>query len=111
MVFVDPKTLGYQPYWERWLSKLPRPPEDVENLVKHFEVYVPPSLALILEGLSGVQQGTPLRTIISQTALNMVSPDILNWIVVPFLTTCTSGLSSLINNCILMSSRSLTNAL
>lgn len=78
MVFVDPKTLGYQPYWERWLSKLPRPPEDVENLVKHFEVYVPPSLALIIEGLSGVQQGTPLRTIISQTALNMVSPDIHN---------------------------------
>ncbi|KAG8306673.1 Dynein heavy chain 10, axonemal [Homalodisca vitripennis] len=73
MVYVDPKNLGYDPYWQRWLTQLTRPEEDKESLAKYWETYIPPALDLILEGLMGMQQGAPLRTIIPQTGLNMVT--------------------------------------
>lgn len=71
MVYVDPKNLGYNPYWERWVTNRSSE-EERELFCKLFETYVNPGLLLILEGISGVQQGPPLRTIIPQTALNMV---------------------------------------
>lgn len=73
MVYVDPKNLGYMPYWQRWLTQLLRPEEEKEALAGFFDVYVSASIALIHEGLSGLQQVVPLRTIIPQTPLNMVS--------------------------------------
>lgn len=73
MVYVDPKNLGYEPYWQRWLSRLLRAEEDKQALSNYFDTYVSAALLLILEGIVGVLQAAPLRTIIPQTALNMVS--------------------------------------
>lgn len=71
MVYVDPKNLGYLPYWESWIRGR-QPEEEREMLIELFDKYVPPTLAFIFEGLSGLQQGIPLKTIIFQTPLNMV---------------------------------------
>ncbi|CAH0724307.1 unnamed protein product, partial [Brenthis ino] len=71
MVFVDPKNLGYQPYWERWLRG--RSNEDErEQLSGLFEHYVAGAINYIVFGLFGLQQQTPLKTIVPQTPLNLV---------------------------------------
>lgn len=72
MVFVDPKTLGYEPYWLKWVNCRKHPPER-ECFAKLYEQYVPGSLSFIILGQIGQQQVTPLRTIIPQTGLNMVT--------------------------------------
>lgn len=69
MVYVDPKNLGYQPYWDRWVKKRP----EKEILQELYEKYVPPSLSYIILGQIGAQQVTPLKTIIPQTGLNLVT--------------------------------------
>nr|CAD7428948.1 unnamed protein product [Timema monikensis] len=71
MVYVDPKNLGYDPFWERWLSERPSL-EEREELGALYQRYVPGSVLLIKEGVVGVAQQDPLKTIIPQTALNML---------------------------------------
>lgn len=71
MVFVDPKNLGHDPYWERWLKSRPHPLER-EYLTKLYDDYVTPTLSYILFGEVGFQQVAPLKFIIHQTGLNMV---------------------------------------
>lgn len=71
MVYVDPKNLGYRPYWDRWI--LGRIDEDEqEQLNELFKNFVPPCMALIFEGIIGMQTYAPLKTIVPQTGLNMV---------------------------------------
>lgn len=70
MVYVDPKNLGYEPYWLRWLAA--RPEVEVEFLSQLYDRFVTPGIAFIIEGLDGNHQGTPLQTVIYQTDLNMV---------------------------------------
>lgn len=72
MVYVDPKNLGYEPYWERWLRTRTHPPEQ-EFLQKLFEQYVPQTIDYIILGQCDKEQGVPLRTVIPQTGLNMVT--------------------------------------
>lgn len=70
MVYVDPKNLGYTPYWGKFLltkSKIDRGP-----LNKLFEKYVPVILDRIFEGNVGFEQFAPLKLIVPQTKLNMV---------------------------------------
>ncbi|KPJ04007.1 Dynein heavy chain 10, axonemal [Papilio xuthus] len=71
MVFVDPKNLGYVPYWERWLRGRSND-EEREQLSGLFEHYVPGAINYIVFGLFGLQQQTPLATIVPQTPLNLV---------------------------------------
>ncbi|XP_028025407.1 dynein heavy chain 10, axonemal [Bombyx mandarina] len=71
MVFVDPKNLGYEPYWERWLSTRSNE-EEREQLSGLFEHYVPGAINYIVFGMFGLQQQTPLKTIVPQTPLNLV---------------------------------------
>ncbi|XP_041985040.1 dynein axonemal heavy chain 10 [Aricia agestis] len=71
MVYVDPKNLGYQPYWERWLRRRNNE-EEREQLQALFDHYVGGAINYIVYGLFGLQQQTPLRTIVPQTPLNLV---------------------------------------
>lgn len=72
MVFVDPKNLGYRPYWERWVNALPSE-EDRKAFIALFEKYVPQCISMILEGVVDGRQGEKLSTIVPVTNLNMVS--------------------------------------
>lgn len=69
MVYVDPKNLGYRPYWERWVNAM----ADKEEFVTLFEKYVPQCISYILEGIIDGKQGEKLKTIVPLSNLNMVS--------------------------------------
>ncbi|XP_063540762.1 dynein axonemal heavy chain 10 [Cydia strobilella] len=71
MVFVDPKNLGYEPYWERWLRGRNNE-EERDQLKDLFDHYVAGAINYIVFGLFGLQQQTPLKTIVPQTGLNLV---------------------------------------
>lgn len=71
MVFVDPKNLGYHPFWMRWSNR--RNPLEADELNSLFDKYVPKLIDLILEGIINEVQGQKLKTIIPQTNLNMVN--------------------------------------
>lgn len=72
MVYVDPKYLGYRPFWDRWIqeneSKLLQ--EDLDRL---FERYVPSCITYIIEGIIDSKQVEKLKNIIPLTDLNLVS--------------------------------------
>ncbi|KAF0291565.1 Dynein heavy chain 10, axonemal [Amphibalanus amphitrite] len=70
MVYVDPKDLGYRPFWDRWMAS--RPASEVQELNALFDKYVPPGLDLILEGLVDGRQEAKMKTIVPLTNLNMV---------------------------------------
>lgn len=71
MVYVDPKNLGYIPYWERWVNSLPSE-GDKKEFCRLFDKYVSPCISLILEGVMDGRQGEKLKTITPVTNLNMV---------------------------------------
>ncbi|KAH8358423.1 hypothetical protein KR093_000053 [Drosophila rubida] len=71
MVYVDPKNLRYAPYWQRWLLTRPEPQRELLN--DFFEKIITNAIAFILEGLDGTTQGNPLKMVILQTDLNMVT--------------------------------------
>ncbi|XP_078713472.1 dynein axonemal heavy chain 10 [Lampetra fluviatilis] len=71
MVYVDPKNLEYQPYWQRWRNS--RPAKDQAELQRLFEKYVPSCMEMIVDGVVDGRQGEPLKTIVPQTDLNMVN--------------------------------------
>lgn len=71
MVYVDPKNLRYSPFWERWV--LTRPEAQHELLNGFFEKIICEAIGFILEGTDGSTQGNPLKMVIMQTDLNMVT--------------------------------------
>lgn len=71
MVYVDPKNLGYHPYMNKWIRS--KSESDQETLTAMFEKYVDGAITYIIDGLFGLQQLKPLKMIIPQTGLNMVS--------------------------------------
>ncbi|XP_064550918.1 dynein axonemal heavy chain 10 [Drosophila montana] len=71
MVYVDPKNLRYSPYWQRWVLTRPEPQREMLN--DFFEKIIVNAIAFILEGLDGTTQGNPLKLVIMQTDLNMVT--------------------------------------
>lgn len=68
---MDPKNLGYQPYIDKWIQAKSKADQDF--LREMCEKYVHGSLKLITEGMLNFQLVKPLRTIIPQTGLNMVT--------------------------------------
>lgn len=89
MVYVDPKNLGYEPYFNSWKmkwSKLSQPEdgeiidEDEENddiidemFKDMYEKYIPPIIDFIYEGKTSEDQTTePLQMNLSRTPLNLV---------------------------------------
>lgn len=72
MVYVDPRNLGYLPYWQRWVAN--RPDEEERNTFDIlFHRYVPNTLRYIFEGTKGSVEVEPLVLTVPQTALNLVS--------------------------------------
>ena len=84
MVYVDPKNLGYRPYWERWVNNLPSK-SDRDEFVKLFDKYVPQCISLILEGVMDGRQGEKLRTILPVTNLNLVRNIMQLFVIIYFL--------------------------
>ena len=72
MVYVDPKNLGYEPYWTKWVSARVNKQEQKE-LMKFYEKYVPALIDMVLEGIVDGREGKRLKTIVPLTNLNMVS--------------------------------------
>ncbi|KAL0279459.1 UNVERIFIED_CONTAM: hypothetical protein PYX00_001007 [Menopon gallinae] len=72
MVYVDPKNLGYMPYWNRWINTRVGTEEHKEKLRDTFDKIVPPTLRYVIDGYIGLQPAKPLKLIIHQTALNMI---------------------------------------
>ena len=70
MVYVDPKNLGYNCYWQRWLQS--RCEEEQEILQELYEKLIPAAIDYILEGVDGTQQEDPLKFVVPQTNLNMI---------------------------------------
>lgn len=72
MVYVDPKNLGYEPYWTKWASARVNKQEQKE-LMKFYEKYVPALIDMVLEGIVDGREEKRLKTIVPLTNLNMVS--------------------------------------
>jgi dynein heavy chain, axonemal len=74
MVYVDPKNLGYEPYYEKWAKNKGRHHSEAmaEALMDLFKKYVPYCIGLILEGVVGDEIEKPLDLITPRTNLNMV---------------------------------------
>ncbi|XP_056647538.1 dynein axonemal heavy chain 10 [Diorhabda sublineata] len=72
MVYVDPKNLGYQPYWDKWLKTRSWAAER-EALQELYLKFIPDLLSYVLEGVLGTRQVDPLKTVIPQTGLNMIT--------------------------------------
>ena len=71
MVFVDPKNLGYEPFWLRWVETFPGE-TDRQEFQKLYDKYVRQCISLILEGIQDGRQGDKLKTILPVTNLNLV---------------------------------------
>ncbi|XP_066582837.1 dynein axonemal heavy chain 10 [Prorops nasuta] len=72
MVYVDLSTLGYQAYMDRWIES--REHKNDESLLNDLcTKYVHGAIQLIQEGIFGSRYTSPLKTVVPQTALNMVS--------------------------------------
>lgn len=73
MVYVDPKNLGYKPFYQKWVNVHSNKSEQ-EVLMKLFNKYVPACIDLVMEGMfEGQFVGDPLKRIIPVTPLSMVS--------------------------------------
>lgn len=73
MVYVDPKDLGYSPYYDKWLTKWSKFEALHEALVELKEKYVRPLIDFIFEGIEGNDEvTTPLSFIIPRTNFNLV---------------------------------------
>lgn len=69
MVYVDPKNLGFLPYWQKWVSKW----HERDILDQLFAQLVPAAIEFVCEGVDGSNQDEPLKTVIVQTSLNMIT--------------------------------------
>jgi len=94
MVYVDPKDLGYQPYFVKWMRKWEKRRDEerklaeekkeeiemelhwepfVDNLNEFFEKYVPPCIDFVFEGITEEKVEKPLDFFVPRTNLNMVT--------------------------------------
>ncbi|CAM9101409.1 unnamed protein product [Chrysoparadoxa australica] len=80
MVWVDPKNLGYRPYYERWVRMrfgdgvtiIPENQTDADYLILLFDKYVPACVDYVLSGLIKGEQVEKLRQVIPITNVDMV---------------------------------------
>ena len=73
MVYVDPKNLGYEPFWNRWLSAHSKRQTEFQGLTKLYEKYVPLCVDMIIEGVVEGRLGQRLKGVIPLTNLNLVT--------------------------------------
>ena len=71
MVYVDPKNLGYDPFWQKWLNGRPSKFERGE-LKQLYNKYIGPCMEMVIEGMIAGRPIEKMRTILPLTNLNMV---------------------------------------
>jgi len=74
MVYVDPKNLGYYPFYEKWAKIKHETYSEVmyESLKELYNKYIPPCIDRIFEGIVGEDIVEPLHFITPRTNLNLV---------------------------------------
>ncbi|KAI8922930.1 hypothetical protein BC831DRAFT_55734 [Entophlyctis helioformis] len=72
MVYMDPKNLGYRPFFQKWTNARPNKTEQ-DLLTKYFNKYVGPLMEYVMEGTFEGFMGEPLKRVIPVTPLGMVS--------------------------------------
>lgn len=76
MVYVDPKNLRYQPYFEKWMSRWKKQRDKYETLIEVlnelFAKYVPPCINLIYEGIDEEVIDKPIGQLLPRTDLNLI---------------------------------------
>ena len=72
MVYVDPKNLGYMPFWKTYVAQRPGEEAHKELLATLFDTFVPTLIDRILDGVLEGQMVGRLNMIIPRTNLNMV---------------------------------------
>lgn len=76
MVYVDPKNLGYQPFFDKWMKKYIEKKDKFEILCETFQElfqkYIPPLINLIFDGIFEEEIIKPLEQILHRTNLNMI---------------------------------------
>lgn len=71
IIYVDPKNLGYTPFWLCWLQS--RSLIEQTALDQCFQKYIPELLNLIFKDDNCLKKSSPLRITVPQTKLNMVN--------------------------------------
>lgn len=75
MVYVDPKNLGYKPYYFKWMAekdKIYKSEILADSLKDLYQKYIPAVMDRIYEGLNGEDIVEPLQFITPRTNLNLV---------------------------------------
>ena len=72
MVYVDPKNLGYDPFWYKWLNTRQNKLEK-DEFKRLYNKYVPSLIDMVVEGVLDGRQGEKMKTIVPLTNLNMVN--------------------------------------
>ncbi|XP_074640231.1 dynein axonemal heavy chain 10-like [Tubulanus polymorphus] len=72
MVYVDPKDLGFEPAWLRWVG-LRQSKFERDNLQMLYQKYVPNCIEMIIEGIIDGKQGDKMKTIVPVTNLNLLT--------------------------------------
>jgi dynein heavy chain len=74
MVYVDPKNLGYQPFYERWVkTKTKMYGETIgDNLRDLYAKYIEACIERIFEGNTGEELVEPFKFITPRTTLNVI---------------------------------------
>lgn len=74
MVYVDPKNLGYRPYYANWLKqKFNVYGETMHDSLKElFVKYVPVLMDRVFEGIQNDEIVEPMRFITPRTDLNLL---------------------------------------
>ncbi|KAI9188096.1 hypothetical protein H9P43_002487 [Blastocladiella emersonii ATCC 22665] len=72
MVYLDPKNLGYKPFYDRWCKSF----DDRalgENLMKLYVKYIPPLMDLIFEAVFAGVNVDPISRVINTTQIGIIS--------------------------------------
>ncbi|TPX63919.1 hypothetical protein SpCBS45565_g06282 [Spizellomyces sp. 'palustris'] len=72
MVYMDPKNLGYKPFFQKWVNARQNKSEG-DILLRLFTKYVPACVEYVLEGTFEGFVAEPLKRVIPVTALAMIS--------------------------------------
>ncbi|VDL94305.1 unnamed protein product [Schistocephalus solidus] len=72
MVYVEPRDLGYEPFWQRWLAcrsdQVPR-----QYLSELYKKYIPAVMERIFDGVEGEKVVGKLRCVLPLSSLNVVA--------------------------------------
>lgn len=73
MVYVDPKNLGYEPFWLKWVNSHQSIKPERDEFARLYKKCVVPYIVMIIEGIVDGKQQEKMRSIIPLTYLNLVS--------------------------------------